>query len=120
MASKDSNKFEEILKSVGSLFSVKSLKKEQENILNELIAKKNCMAVLPTGYGKSLPYQMYIPLIRELTNRKSELDETLEIKIERLDPEEKVIVCCPLVALMEDQVTRLQGIEGLRVAYKGK
>lgn len=31
----------------------------------------------------------------------------------------KVVVCCSLVALMEDQVNRLNGVAGLRVEYKG-
>lgn len=31
----------------------------------------------------------------------------------------KVVVCCPLVALTEDQVNRLNGVAGLRVEYKG-
>lgn len=30
-----------------------------------------------------------------------------------------MVVCCSLVALMEDQVNRLNGVAGLRVEYKG-
>jgi superfamily II DNA helicase RecQ len=60
------------------------------------------MAVLPTGYGKSLPFQLY-PSI------KKELDKS----------QAKVIVCTPLIALMKDQVQKLSAIPGLRAGYKG-
>lgn len=60
--------------------------------------------MLPTGFGKSLPYQMYLPVVRELG---PQTERTC------------IIVCCPLVALMKDQVERLRSITELRIAYKG-
>jgi superfamily II DNA helicase RecQ len=39
-------------------FDIKELKPEQREILNSLSRKKDCLAVLPTGFGKSLPFQV--------------------------------------------------------------
>lgn len=96
---------DEVMKNVCVKFSVESLKTEQYHMLQSMLAKKDCIAVLPTGFGKSLPYQIYLPVVRELG---------------RLGPQtERIIVCCPLLALMKDQVERLHSISELRVAYKG-
>ncbi|XP_056003745.1 uncharacterized protein LOC125667544 [Ostrea edulis] len=85
---------EEVLKQVG----VKCFKDEQRMILDCMFEKKDCVAVLPTGFGKSLPFQAYLPVKRALL---------------RDDSSGKVIVCCPLVSLMggleadkEDKVFR--------------
>ena len=110
MATVESDKLGEVLKYVCNTFSVEGLKKEQLSILKSLLAKKDCIAVLPTGYGKSLPYQIFLPVVREL--RKDTDDGDVDIG-------ERIIVCCPLVALMQDQVQRLQCIPDLRVVYKG-
>lgn len=77
------------------VFGVDALKDEQKTILQCLINKTDCMAVLPTGYGKSLPYQMYSLVNRRLTSAN-----------------EIVLVCCPLVALMQDQVEKMSKIPG--------
>jgi superfamily II DNA helicase RecQ len=57
------------------------------------------MAVLPTGFGKSLPFG------KSITN-------------------DKTIVCCPLlniqvIALMEDQVEGMSKIPDKKTAYAG-
>lgn len=67
------------------------------------------MAILPTGYGKSLPYQMLIPLRRMLQNPGA-------------DPTNvgKIIVCSPIIALMQDQVDRLNSIPNVKAVYKGR
>jgi len=92
---------EEAIKTVLSQFKIEELKKEQKQMLELLLERQDCMAVLPTGYGKSLPYQMLVPVKRELN-----LD----------DMSSKVIVCLPL---MRDQCERLNGISGVRAEYKG-
>jgi hypothetical protein len=46
------------------------LKDEQRTILECLIDKKDCIAVLQTGFGKSLPFQIY-SLINRTTNDKA-------------------------------------------------
>ena len=91
---------------VSELFGV-DLKDKQKEILDAILLKQHTVAILPTWYGKSLPYQMYNPVMKERQ------DETRTEKIQ------KVVVCCPLVALIQDQVNHLQGVAGLRVEYKG-
>ena len=98
----DDEKRELAIEKVVNSFGVECLKVEQRKMLNALLEKKDCMAVLPTGFGKSLPYQMLVPLQRELGLGAG-----------------KVIVCSPLIALMQDQSQRLSRIPGLEVVCKG-
>jgi superfamily II DNA helicase RecQ len=77
------------------------LKDEQRTILECHIDKKDYMAVLLTGFGKSLPFQIY-SLVNRTTN-----DKTI------------VIVCSPLVALMQDQVEAMSKIPDMKTAYAG-
>ena len=53
-------------------------------MLRCLIEKKDCVAVLPTGYGKSLPFQMYLPVKRQLEEEPND---------------EKEVVCCNLIKI---------------------
>ncbi|XP_061184914.1 ATP-dependent DNA helicase RecQ-like [Saccostrea echinata] len=78
------------------------LKPQQLDILQCLLDRKDCMAVLPTGFGKSLPYQL-LPLVQREIGRTG-----------------IVLVCCPLVSLMKDQVERINAIKGVTAAYKGQ
>jgi ATP-dependent DNA helicase RecQ len=98
--------FDEALANVLKTFGIGELKKEQKLILDALMNSKDCVGILPTGYGKSLPYQLVLPLKRSLN-------------VNTDSSEEKIIVCCPLVALMQDQVNRLNGIQGITAVYKG-
>ena len=59
-----------VLKDILPLFGVDKLKDEQRTILECLIDKKDCIAVLPTGFGKSLPFQIY-SLVNRTTNDKT-------------------------------------------------
>ncbi|XP_063400160.1 probable ATP-dependent DNA helicase RecQ [Mytilus trossulus] len=65
------------------------------------------MAILPTGFGKLLPYQMLVSVRRELEKETSS------------DDVGKVIVCSPLVALMADQVDRINAVPNVTAAYRG-
>ncbi|XP_033730280.1 ATP-dependent DNA helicase RecQ-like [Pecten maximus] len=85
-----------VAKSVGV-----KLKEEQETILQCLIDRKDCMAVLPTGFGKSIPYMLF-PLVQKRMGRSG-----------------IVLVCCPLVSLMRDQVERANATKGVTAAYTG-
>ena len=72
-------------------FSVERLKKEQLIILQSMLAKKDCIAVLPTGYGKSLPYQIFLSVVREL----QKCNEDAVIGTENAAYlEDRIIVCC--------------------------
>ncbi|VDI79138.1 ATP-dependent metalloprotease [Mytilus galloprovincialis] len=55
-------------------FKISTLKAEQRTILDCLIEKKDCIAILPTGFGKSLPYQMLVSVRRELEKETSSDD----------------------------------------------
>ncbi|XP_069109782.1 ATP-dependent DNA helicase RecQ-like [Argopecten irradians] len=100
---------EKALETVMKEFKVNELKEEQREILSMLLAGQDCIAVLPTGYGKSLPYQMFVPVLKSLSNSHPDQFQTPG----------KVIVCCPLVSLMQDQVKRLATISCVTAAYKG-
>lgn len=44
------------------LFNVVNIKQEQKRILEVLTKNNDCMAILPTGFGNSLQYQLLIPV----------------------------------------------------------
>jgi ATP-dependent DNA helicase RecQ len=73
-------------------FGHPSFRPGQERIIRALLAGRDALAVLPTGAGKSLVYQLTSQLLPGLT-----------------------LVVSPLLALMKDQVESLQ-VRGLRVA----
>lgn len=68
-------------------WAYKTFRPQQREIIESLIAGKDTLAVLPTGGGKSICYQ--IPAIAA---------------------QGTALVISPLIALMKDQVTRLQDI----------
>lgn len=64
----------------------------QEAILQYLLNGQNTLAVLPTGGGKTLLYQLYGALTHQ-----------------------RVVIVSPLISLMQDQVSRLQYLGSKRV-----
>ncbi|XP_062608008.1 ATP-dependent DNA helicase RecQ-like [Saccostrea cucullata] len=86
---------------------INSLKEKQVEILETILNNNNCLAILPTGYGKSLPYQLYLPVIRALGDDWSKKKNS------------KVIVCCPLTSIMEDQVKKLKQTTLVSAEYLG-
>lgn len=78
------------------------LKEEQRLALKDFIAKKDVFALLPTGFGKSLIYQL-APLVAKAMG----LSET-----------PVVVVVSPLIALMEDQVQEAVNL-GISAAQLG-
>ena len=75
------------------VFGYKKFRSHQEQIIATLIAGNDCLALMPTGGGKSLCYQ--IPsLVRNGTG----------------------IVVSPLIALMQDQVDALRDV-GVKAAF---
>jgi len=73
---------EETLKNI---FRLNDFRKGQKEIISDILAQKDVLAVLPTGGGKSLCYQFPAVYLKQL-----------------------VIVISPLIALMKDQVYALQ------------
>ena len=70
-----------------SIFGFDSFRPGQKEIIDHLLDKSHVLAVMPTGSGKSLCYQVP-PLVLN----------------------ERTIVVSPLMALMDDQVAALQDI----------
>ena len=66
-------------------FSFSSFREGQEDAINAILEKKDCLCVLPTGAGKSLIYQFIATTINDGI----------------------VLVISPLVSLMKDQVDTL-------------
>ncbi|HUK20223.1 MAG TPA: RecQ family ATP-dependent DNA helicase [Gemmatimonadales bacterium] len=74
-------------------FGYGALRSSQGKVLGPLLAGRDVLAVLPTGAGKSLCYQLPALMLDGLT-----------------------LVVSPLIALMQDQVAALSG-RGIRAAY---
>ena len=75
----------ELNKTLEDIFGYTSFRPGQEEVINHLMQKKKLLAVMPTGAGKSLCYQLPALLF-----------------------ENQTIVVSPLVALMDDQVIGLK------------
>jgi ATP-dependent DNA helicase RecQ len=75
----------ELNKILHDKFSLSAFRKGQREIIESILAKKDVLAVLPTGGGKSLCYQFPAVYLQKL-----------------------VVVISPLIALMNDQVAGLR------------
>ena len=84
----------ELNETLEAVFGYTSFRPGQEEVINHLMQKKKLLAVMPTGAGKSLCYQLPALLF-----------------------ENQTIVVSPLVALMDDQVIGLKdlGVKAERV-----
>ncbi len=84
----------ELAKTLEDIFGFSSFRPGQEEIINHLMQKKKLLAVMPTGAGKSLCFQLPALLF-----------------------ENQTIVVSPLLALMDDQVIGLKdlGVKAERV-----
>ena len=87
-----------------------TLKEKQMQILRiVIVGKKDVLAVLPTGFGKSLVYQLMAPFADFMDSGFSPT-ETNSI----------VLVISPLNALIRDQVTKLRecGLKNVTEFFK--
>lgn len=76
------------------IFKLDHLRDKQRETIDHLLSGRHCLALLPTGYGKSLCYQLPSQILPGLT-----------------------VVISPLIALMQDQLDGLQrrGIENATI-----
>ena len=91
--------FDAAVKTILKCFvGVTELNKHQDNALLRLIHRHDVFAVLPTGFGKSLIFQLLPSLCRELNLMG--YDSFPENCV--------VVVICPLVALIESHINELK------------
>ncbi|MDI6734608.1 MAG: RecQ family ATP-dependent DNA helicase [bacterium] len=83
-----------IKESLGKYFGFSEFRPAQEEVITNILKGKNILAILPTGYGKSLMFQLPALLLEGIT-----------------------VVISPLIALMKDQVDNLRKRGINNVAY---
>ena len=91
---------------VATLPNIQKLKPEQEQSLRSFIGGQDVVALLPTGFGKSLIFQLAPLVAKELAKPNTS------------DAKPIVVVVSPLVALMEDQVKEAEKL-GVRAGQLG-
>ncbi|XP_063052381.1 probable ATP-dependent DNA helicase RecS [Engraulis encrasicolus] len=88
---------------ISKMKNIPVLKDEQRAALKEFVGGKDVIALLPTGFGKSLIYQIAPLVVKEMGGH----------------PEPIVIIISPLIALIEDQI-REAGLLGVSAAQLGE
>jgi ATP-dependent DNA helicase RecQ len=85
------------------LYSNINLKPKQTKCLAAMYNRRDTVAVLPTGYGKSLIYQLLPPLLNE--RNLYEQRRSGEIVLSRSTP--IILVLSPLNSLVDDQIRKI-------------
>ncbi len=84
------------------------LKEEQKEAVRNIVNGRDVIAVLPTGFGKSLIYQLLPSMFDYISSKKR--------NISAVWPETIVIVISPLNSLMSDQIDKLKTDMGVKAA----
>ncbi|MFA9399080.1 MAG: DNA helicase RecQ [Clostridiaceae bacterium] len=83
----------EIEKILKKYYGYDKFRKDQDKIINSILDNKDCFAIMPTGAGKSICYQIPALMLDGIT-----------------------LVVSPLISLMKDQVDSLNAL-GINAAY---
>ena len=97
--------FESSLRSVLPKFGLRELYNEQMQALYYLVSGNDVFANLPTGFGKSLIYQLAPFVVEEMSRREGKPRTAI------------VLVISPLVSLIKDQVNSLRK-KGIKASYR--
>jgi ATP-dependent DNA helicase RecQ len=101
--------FEKALNAVLSEINPINLTSKQRESLDGFLNGKDVFTSLPTGHGKSLIFQLTIPLIRHL----KQIDP--DTFVSRYPENPLLIMIAPLQALMSDQISSCEKL-GLKAA----
>jgi len=100
-----SGKIRDAIRSRVNIFpGINELKPEQILVIENIVRGKDVFAALPTGFGKSITFQI-------LPSVKKYLDSSLVSPL--------VIVVCPLNSIIKDQVKYLRSL-GLKAVFVGE
>ena len=88
-----------------SSFPVTQLKAEQRFIIEKIVGRRDVFGQLPTGYGKSLTFQLLPGVLKSLNAKGYDFPST-----------PLVVVISPLMSIVEDQVKYLRST-GIQAAY---
>ena len=94
--------------SLSAFPDVNDLKAEQKLVVEKIVKKRDVFAQLPTGFGKSITFQVLPAVCKYLFTLGHKFPEN-----------PLVVVVCPLLAIMEDQVKWLRSL-GLKAAFVGE
>ena len=98
--------FESSLRSVLPKFGLRELYNEQMQALYYLVSGNDVFANLPTGFGKSLIYQLAPFVVEEMSRREGKPRTAI------------VLVISPLVSLIKDQFNSLRK-KGIKASFIG-
>ena len=88
-----------------SLYTNINLKPKQVVCLEAIYNNKDTIAILPTGYGKSLIYQLLPPLLSKRRSTLSDVEKAV------------VLVISPLNSLIDDQIKKVNDCSKIRAAF---
>jgi ATP-dependent DNA helicase RecQ len=89
-----SSRISEVLKKFESVSGLSfKLKKEQDTAVKNLLSNRDVLAVLPTGYGKSLIFQTYVMAAQSINKMNA-----------------CILVICPLTSIIEDQIAEARSL----------
>src|SRR5215471_8543406 len=78
---------DDVLRTLTERFGIRALRPGQEDVIRAVLARRDTLAIMPTGSGKSLTYQLPALVLDGPT-----------------------VVVSPLLALIEDQVAKMRAL----------